>query len=177
MDYKSSGVDIDAGNETVRRIKRLAQGHVHARRAVRHRLVRRPVQARHRRVEGAGAGLERRRRRHQAESRVHGESAPHDRRRSRQSLRQRHPRAGRDAAVLPRLPRHRPAVAGRGGADRRGAGARRARTTAARCSAARPRRCRASTPTANTTSPASSSAPSIARSIDRRPIDRGRRCR
>src|SRR6186713_2328107 len=26
MDYKSSGVDIDAGNETVRRIKRLAQG-------------------------------------------------------------------------------------------------------------------------------------------------------
>src|SRR6186713_3706135 len=26
MDYKSSGVDIDAGNETIRRIKRLAQG-------------------------------------------------------------------------------------------------------------------------------------------------------
>src|SRR5689334_7094155 len=26
MDYKSSGVDIDAGNETVRRIKRLAKG-------------------------------------------------------------------------------------------------------------------------------------------------------
>ena len=25
MDYKSSGVDIDAGNETVRRIKRLAK--------------------------------------------------------------------------------------------------------------------------------------------------------
>ena len=25
MDYKSSGVDIDAGNETVSRIKRLAQ--------------------------------------------------------------------------------------------------------------------------------------------------------
>src|SRR5215213_9769135 len=26
MDYQSSGVDIDAGNETVRRIKRLARG-------------------------------------------------------------------------------------------------------------------------------------------------------
>ena len=26
MDYKSSGVDIDAGNETVRRIKKLAKG-------------------------------------------------------------------------------------------------------------------------------------------------------
>ena len=47
-------------------------GDLHARRAVRHRIVRRSVQARHRRVERAGARLERRRRRHQAEGRVHG---------------------------------------------------------------------------------------------------------
>ena len=58
----------------------------------------------------AGARVERRRRRHQAQGRVHGESAPHDRRRPRQPLRQRHPRAGRHAAVLPRLPGHRAAV-------------------------------------------------------------------
>ena len=41
------------------------------------------------------AGRERRRRRHQAEGRVHGRRARHDRRRSRQSLRERHPRPGR----------------------------------------------------------------------------------
>ena len=34
MDYKQSGVDIDAGNETVRRIKALARAHLHAGRAV-----------------------------------------------------------------------------------------------------------------------------------------------
>ena len=45
MDYRQSGVDIDAGNETVRRIKSLARAHLHARRAVRYRIVRRPVPA------------------------------------------------------------------------------------------------------------------------------------
>ena len=89
--------------------------------------------------------------------------APHDRRRSRQPLRQRHPGAGRRAAVLPRLPRHRPPRSGRGRADRRGARRRLPRRTAARCSAARRRRCPASTRTASTTSPASSSAPCRAR--------------
>ena len=48
----------------------------------------------------------------------------HDRRRPRQPLRQRHPRAGRAAALLPRLPRDRQAAARRRGADRRRAGAR-----------------------------------------------------
>ena len=43
MDYKASGVDIDAGNETVRRIRSLARAHVHAGRALGHRIVRRPV--------------------------------------------------------------------------------------------------------------------------------------
>ena len=44
MDYRQSGVDIDAGNETVRRIKSLARAHLHAGRAVGDRLVRRAVQ-------------------------------------------------------------------------------------------------------------------------------------
>ena len=51
MDYRQSGVDIDAGNETVRRIKSLARGDVHARRAVRDRIVRRAVPARSRRLQ------------------------------------------------------------------------------------------------------------------------------
>ena len=48
MDYRQSGVDIDAGNETVRRIKSLARIDLHPRRAVRDRIVRRAVQARSR---------------------------------------------------------------------------------------------------------------------------------
>ena len=100
----------------------------------------------------------------------------HGRRRPRQPLRQRHPRAGRRAAVLPRLPRHRPAVARRRRAGRRRASRAAAARTAARCSAARPRRCRASTPTASTTSPASSSASSSApRLIDGTTHRAGRR--
>ena len=120
MDYKSSGVDIDAGNETVRRIKRLAKATftpgVLSDIGSFGGLFKLDTAA----WQGAGAGVERRRRRHQAESRVHGEPAPHDRRRPRQPLRQRHPRAGRDAAVLSRLPRDRPAVARRRRTDRRG---------------------------------------------------------
>ena len=65
---------------------------------------------------------------------------------------------------------------GRRRADRRGARRARAARTAARCSAARPRRCPASTPTASTTSPASSSASSTRDAADRRPAHRaGRR--
>ena len=37
MDYRQSGVDIDAGNEAVRRIRSLARGDLHAGRPVRHR--------------------------------------------------------------------------------------------------------------------------------------------
>ena len=43
MDYKVSGVDIDAGNEVVRRIRSLARGTFTQRRAVGHRVVRRAV--------------------------------------------------------------------------------------------------------------------------------------
>ena len=81
---------------------------------------------------------------------------------------------GARAAVLSRLPRDRPARAGRRRAGRRRPRAARAARTAARCSAARPPRCPASTPTASTTSPGSSSAPSSAtRLIDGRAIAPG----
>ena len=46
MDYRQSGVDIDAGNEAVRRIKALARADLHERRAVGRRIVRRAVLAR-----------------------------------------------------------------------------------------------------------------------------------
>ena len=98
----------------------------------------------------------------------------HDRRRSRQPLRQRHPRPRRAAAVLPRLPGDR-AGSILTSPCRSSTGWRaRAARTAARFSAARRPRCRGSTPTANTTSPASSSAPSHAtRLIDGRAIRAG----
>ena len=72
----------------------------------------------------SGARRERRRRRHQAARRVHERHPRHHRRRPRQPLRQRHPRAGRAAAVLPRLPRDRPPRSRRRRADRRRARAR-----------------------------------------------------
>ena len=73
MDYKSSGVDIDAGNETVRRIKRLAKATftpgVLSDIGSFGGLFKLDTAG----VEGAGARVERRRRRHQAQGRVHGE--------------------------------------------------------------------------------------------------------
>ena len=176
MDYKASGVDIDAGNEVVRRIRSLARGTFtsgvlsdigsfgglfHLGRVARCR---------------CRARRERRRRRDQAARRLHDRRRTHDRRRSRQSLRQRHPRPGRRAAVLPRLPRDRPARSGCGRADRRRPRRGLPRRTAARCSAARPRRCPASTRTASTTSPASSSGIVARDATDRRqPHRAGRR--
>ena len=62
MDYKSSGVDIDAGNETVRRIKGLARATFTPGVLSRDWFVRRPVRA-SARLARSGAGLERRRRR------------------------------------------------------------------------------------------------------------------
>ena len=75
-----------------------------------------------RRLERPGAGVERRRRRHQAEGRVPGRRARHHRPRPGEPLRERHPGAGGVAAVLPRLPGHRPPVARRRRADRHRAG-------------------------------------------------------
>ena len=175
IDYKASGVDIDAGNETVRRIKSLARATFTS--GVLSEIgsfgglfkLDRDAYPR------AGARVERRRRRHQAEGGVHDRAPRHGGRRSRQSLRQRHPRAGRPAAVLPRLSGDRAAC--RPTSPNRSSPAWRAAAgrTAARSSAVRPPRCPASTRTASTTSRASSSASSTEpRIVDGRD-DRARR--
>ena len=158
MDYKSAGVNIDAGNEAVRRIRSARAIHVHARRPVGHRLVRRPVSSRYRRgfsepvlvssADGVGTKLKV------------------------AFLADRHDTVGVDLvnhcvndilvqgaeplffldylATGRLLPDGRRAVSSAGWR-------RRAATTAARCSAARRRRCRASTPMVSTTWPDSSS--------------------
>ena len=182
MDYRQSGVDIDAGNEAVRRIKALARSTStpaccprSAPSAVSSGSTRtataEPVLVSS--ADGVGTKLK-----------VAFMTGRHDTvgRGPGQPLRQRHPRAGRPAAVLPRLPGDRPPVARCGRAGRRRRGARLPARTAARCSAARPPRCRASTRTASTTSPASSSAlVDRARIVDGRRIVPGdvldRRCR
>ena len=163
MDYKSgSGVDIDAGNETVRRIRGLARstftpgvlsdiGSFGGLFQLEPGRYREPVLVSS--ADGVGTKLK---------VAFMREPARHRRRRSREPLRQRHPRAGRRAAVLPRLPRDRAACRRTSPSRSSAAWRRRAATTAARCSAARRRRCPGSTPTASTTSPASSSASSIA---------------
>ena len=132
--------------------------------------------ARSRALSGAGARVERRRRRHEAEGRVHDGPPRHDRRRSRQPLRQRHSRPGR-ASRCSSSTTSRPAGCCRTWRSRSSAASRAdAARTAARSSAARPPRCPASMPTANTTSPASSSASSIESKLDHgRSIVPGRR--
>ena len=102
LSYRDSGVDIDAGDALVERIKPYAA-----------RTMRPEVLAGiggfgalvelAETLPGAGAGLRHRRRRHQAEARLRARPARHDRHRPRRDERQRHPGAGRRAALLPRL--------------------------------------------------------------------------
>ena len=92
---KQSGVDIDAGNETVRRIRSLARGTFTPGVLSDIGSFGGLFTLDRQRYRGAGARLERRRRRHEAEGGVHDRPPRHGRRRSRQPLRQRHPRAGR----------------------------------------------------------------------------------
>ncbi len=177
VDYKQAGVDIDAGNEVVRRIRAPGAEHVHERRAVRDRLVRRAVRAVGRRAwtdpvlvasaDGVGTKL-----------RVAFMTGVHDtigidlvNHCVNDILVQgARPLFFLDYLATGRLEPGR-RRAGRGGGDER-----LPRRTAARCSAARPPRCRGSTPTASTTSPASSSASSTGdRLIDGRGIASGRR--
>ena len=117
LSYRDAGVDIDAGDALVEAIKPLAkrtmregvlEGHRRFRRAVRDQ----------QEVQGAGAGVRHRRRRHQAQARVRAEPPRHGRHRPGRDERQRHPGAGRRAAVLPRLLRLRQAR--RADRDRRG---------------------------------------------------------
>ena len=120
MDYKSAGVDIDAGNEVGAPHPRTGAGHLHAGRAVGHRGLRRAVPRCGARAHPTSrcwwpaptASAPSSRWRSCGPAR-HGRRGPGE------PLRQRHPRAGRAPAVLPRLPRDRTPVARRGRADRR----------------------------------------------------------
>ena len=172
--YAAAGVDIDAQEKGSARGQEARPVDLHAGRAVRHRLVRRPVPPRSRRPRGAGAGGVGRRRRHQAQGGA-GWRATTDRRpRPRQPLRQRHPGAGRAAALLPRLHRRRASSSREMVAASSRAWPTAAARTAARCSAARPPRCRASTSPATSTSSASSSASSTRERVIDGTRDRGR---
>ena len=158
-------MDIDAGDALVERIKPLARATRRAGRDGRPRRLRRAVRPEGGRVRGPGAGLHHRRRRHQAEDRHRDRAARDGRHRPGRDVRQRPGRAGRRAAVLPGLFRHRASwtwsTRGHGG---RRASPRAAGRPAARWSAARRRRCPGCTRRATTTWPASPSArPSAAR--------------
>ena len=163
MDYKTSGVDIDAGNEAIRRIKGLAKSTFTA--GVLSEigsfggLFRLDPTA----WTDPISGLERRRCGHQAQDRLSGTRTSNHRARPRQSLRERHPCPGGAAALFPRLPGDRASRARASPSRLSKAWRAGAARTAVRCLAARRRRCRAFTPRANTISPASSSARSRAR--------------
>ena len=124
MDYRQAGVDIDAGNETVRRIRSLARatftpgvlsdiGSFGGLFRLDRDRFQDPVLVSS--ADGVGTKLK-----------VAFMTGRHDTdwRRSRESLRQRHSRPGRRAVVLPRLPRDGTAVPGcrRAGRRRRRAG-------------------------------------------------------
>ena len=152
LTYRGAGVDIDAGDALVERIK------PHVRRTLRPEVMTdlggfAGLCALPDALQGAAAGVVHRRRRHQAEARVPDRAARHGRHRPGRDERQRHGRLRRRAAALPRLLR-RPASwtsASPSGSSRASPTA--ARRPAARWSAARPPSCRASTPTASTTWP------------------------
>ncbi len=132
--YADAGVDIDEGNRAVGLIRRtIASTHnpqvLGGIGAFSGLFALDPGSA-----PGHGARLERRRRRHQGQGRDRDRAARHGRRRPRQPLRQRHPRAGRRAALLPRLLRDRPRCRPSSSpSDRRRASPRPAARTAARC--------------------------------------------
>ncbi len=96
---------------------------VHPGRPLRDRIVRRSLPAQCVPVARPRAGLERRRRRHQAATGFHDRRPYDDRPRPCQSLRERHSGPGCGAAFLSRLPCHR--KAGPGGSRSNRAGARR----------------------------------------------------
>ena len=110
--YRDAGVDIDAGDELVERIKplvrRTQRPEVLAGIGGFGALVELP-QA----LPPPGAGLRHRRRRHQAAPGHRHRPPRHHRHRPGRDVRQRCRRAGRRAAVLPRLLRHRQAAGGR----------------------------------------------------------------
>ena len=158
MTYRGAGVDIDAGDALVERIKPLARAT--ARAGVlggiggfgalfdpRAAGFADPVLVAT--TDGVGTKLK---------IAIETGQPRHRRHRPGRDVRQRPGRAGRRAAVLPRLFRHRPARRGAGGGGDRRHRRGLPRAPAAPWSAARPPRCRACMPRATTTSPASRSA-------------------
>ena len=131
LTYRDAGVDIDAGNSLVERIKPAAAATQRAGRDRRARRLRRALRPEGGRLPRPGPGRHDRRRRHQAEDRHRERRARHDRHRPRRHVRQRPRRAGRRAAAFPRLFRHRRARCG---------GGRRTSSTASRRAAAWPAR-------------------------------------
>ena len=157
--YKSAGVDIDAQESGLARVKKLARVHLHARRPLRDRQLRRPLPARPRRDDRAGARGLGRRRRHQARRGADRRRLLDRRARPGQPLRQRHPGAGsrcRSSSSTTSAP----ARSSRRSWSELVRGRRRGlpRRTAAPSWAARPPRCPASTSRATTSWWASSSA-------------------
>ena len=169
--YREAGVDIDAGEELVERIKPHVRPLDAPRSAGRHRRIRRPGRSPARSLSQARAGVGNGRRRHQAAPR-HRYAAPrYGRHRSGGDVRQRRRRPGRRAAVLPGLLCHRQTRRRRRANASSPASSRAACKRAARWWAARRPKCRACT-TARTTilrDSASASWKKIASSTVRRP--------
>ena len=103
LTYRDAGVDIDAGNSLVERIKPAAAATDRGRRDGRARRLRRALRPEGRRLPRSDPGRDDRRRRHQAQDRHRMRRAQHDRHRPRRDVRERPRRAGRRAAPLPRL--------------------------------------------------------------------------
>ena len=140
--YARAGVNVAAGNESRRALSGGAGDVAPPRSARRHRRVCRAVPAPGR--PNAAPGRLDGRRRHESHDRGRAAALRSGRCRSRQSLRQRHPRLQRDAAVLSGLSRGRAGSIPTWPPRSCAAAPRRAAVTIARCSAARPPRCRES---------------------------------
>ena len=113
LTYRDAGVDIDAGEELVERIKpRVARTHA-AGGAGRHRRLRRHDRDPRGPLAAAGAGRRHRRRRHQAPARDRHRPARRRRPGPRRHVRERRRGPGRGAPLLPRLLRDRAPVGGR----------------------------------------------------------------
>ncbi len=101
--YREAGVDIDAGEELVERIKPHVRRSMRPRSAGRHRRLRRPGRSAARPLPQARAGIGNRRRRHQTAPRHRYRPPRYGGHRSGGHVRQRRGGSGRRAAVFSRL--------------------------------------------------------------------------
>ena len=137
LTYADAGVDIAAGEKAVELIKAHVRSTFRPEVDRRRRRLRRPVRRRLEALPRSAARVVDRRRRHEVGDRPPREPAQHDRHRLRRDVGRRHRRAGRRAAVLPRLHLDRQARARGDRRARRAASPTAAARRAARCSAAR----------------------------------------